>query len=221
MIDELIKRIVTGTVFCTILFGAYLIAPLYFSICIGLIMLVVLFVEWPKLLSPQKWLFWITTPLYPIAPFLILISLNHMYYYRDPIIPLYPFFISFVCDTGSFIVGKLFGTHKICPRISPGKSWEGLWGGFAAISLINFFVAPHSKMLSKWLFLNGIFSTIAFSLILAIVAFCGDVFVSFLKRNNNVKDTGTLLPGHGGFLDRFDSILFITLVLLPLFMLYR
>jgi phosphatidate cytidylyltransferase len=221
MINEFIKRIITGIIFCGILLGAYILNPIYFSICLSIILITILVLEWPKLIPISTKIFWLITPLYPIAPFAVLIYLNHMYYYRDPIVPLYPFFISFVCDTGSFVMGKLFGKHKVCPNISPGKSWEGLWGGFIAISLINFFVATHSKMLSKWLFLHGTFNTIAFSLILTIVAFCGDIFISFLKRSKKIKDTGNILPGHGGFLDRFDSVLFVTLVLLPLFMLYR
>lgn len=101
-------------------------------------------------------------------------------------------------DTGAYFVGRRFGRVKLAPRVSPGKSWEGVWGGFAAGLLVSVGVAA-------WLHLpTGPFVTLA----IAVIAFSvvGDLNESLFKRAAGVKDSGTLFPGHGGLLDRIDSL---------------
>lgn len=102
-----------------------------------------------------------------------------------------------VFDTGAYIIGKNLGKNSFLPKLSPNKTIEGLIGGFMS-SL--FFVIP------AYLFLEEVSLVHALTMILSIpFALCGDYFFSFLKRKADVKDTGSILPGHGGLLDRVDS----------------
>ena len=102
-----------------------------------------------------------------------------------------------VFDTGAYIIGKNFGRNSFLPKLSPNKTIEGLIGGF--ISSIFFIICTY-------LFLEEVSLLLALTLIFAIpFALCGDYFFSFLKRKADVKDTGNILPGHGGLLDRLDS----------------
>ncbi len=108
----------------------------------------------------------------------------------------------FAGDTGAFYVGRLFGRHKLCPAVSPGKTIEGAIGGLAAtlgagFIFMNFFL--------KSLPLGP---GILFFLSIGVVGQVGDLFESELKRYAGVKDSGSILPGHGGILDRIDALLF-------------
>ncbi len=111
------------------------------------------------------------------------------------------FFIIWVYDSMAYLGGSLLGKHKMCEKISPKKSWEGLIIGtvFAVImGILNSVIFQSLSMLS-WIIASVII--VAFGTI-------GDLFESKIKRDLNVKDSGNILPGHGGFLDRFDSLLF-------------
>ena len=102
-----------------------------------------------------------------------------------------------VFDTGAYIIGKNFGRNPFLPELSPNKTFEGLIGGLIS-SLLFIFCA--------YLFLEEVSLLRSSVMILAIpFALCGDYFFSFLKRKANIKDTGNILPGHGGLLDRVDS----------------
>lgn len=112
--------------------------------------------------------------------------------------------VGFACivwlnDIGAYLVGKKWGQHKIAPAISPGKSWEGLWGGIA--------LSCGGALFLKIFFLSGwtVYQSLLIGLIIAVVGFIGDLFESSMKREYQLKDSGQFLPGHGGFLDRFDS----------------
>lgn len=109
------------------------------------------------------------------------------------------FFLVWVADIGAYLTGKNFGKHKLAKKVSPGKTVEGLLGGVVFTSIYGYFVA-------KWLDQEWLYFVIAFA-ILACISVVGDLFASLLKRQSNVKDSGFLLPGHGGFLDRFDSLI--------------
>jgi phosphatidate cytidylyltransferase len=107
----------------------------------------------------------------------------------------------FASDTVAYFVGMLIGRHRLAPTISPGKTWEGLVGGTVVAVLVPFFALYHSDFLDVWrsLVLGGV---------IAVTAPLGDLFESAIKRDLNVKDSGRLLAGHGGVLDRLDSHLF-------------
>ena len=110
-------------------------------------------------------------------------------------------------DSGAYYVGKTFGRHKLSPRISPKKTVEGLMGGVAA-SVVTA-VVIHFTFFDEFPLLHAIIAGV----ILSIAGVIGDLAESMWKRSADVKDSGTLLPGHGGFLDRFDSILFTAPIL--------
>jgi phosphatidate cytidylyltransferase len=110
-------------------------------------------------------------------------------------------------DSGAYYVGKTFGKHKLSPRISPKKTVEGLMGGVAA-SVITA-VVIHFTFFPQFPLLHAVIAGV----ILSISGVIGDLAESMWKRSADVKDSGTLLPGHGGFLDRFDSILFTAPIL--------
>lgn len=110
------------------------------------------------------------------------------------------FFILWAGDSGAFFIGKAVGTHKLFERISPGKTWEGSIGGALcalAVAFLNAQVFQEYGVM-QW-------QVIAFLIILA--GTFGDLIKSMMKRSLHVKDSGTILPGHGGILDRFDTLL--------------
>nr|WP_230314004.1 phosphatidate cytidylyltransferase [Nakamurella alba] len=111
------------------------------------------------------------------------------------------FLIAVVCsDTGGYAAGVLFGKHPMAPRISPKKSWEGFAGSVVTAGV--------GGSLSVWLLLDHPWwQGLVLGLVLALVATIGDLAESLIKRDLGVKDMGTLLPGHGGVMDRMDSLL--------------
>jgi phosphatidate cytidylyltransferase len=104
-------------------------------------------------------------------------------------------------DTIAYVGGRLVGRHKLAPRTSPGKTWEGLVFGTAATVFVAFIAFYKQDYLT-------IGQSIVVGVVIAIAAPAGDLFESLLKRDMDVKDTGTLLGGHGGMLDRLDALLF-------------
>jgi phosphatidate cytidylyltransferase len=113
------------------------------------------------------------------------------------------FFVVFSCDTGAFYVGRRWGRHKLWPAVSPGKTIEGAIGGLfsaVAVSLLVGTLLPLDVPTVGFLLASGF--------VLALVGQVGDLMESMLKRVSQVKDAGGILPGHGGLLDRLDSLIF-------------
>jgi phosphatidate cytidylyltransferase len=108
------------------------------------------------------------------------------------------------CDTGAFYAGTFFGKHKLCPRVSPGKTIEGFIGGLS-LTLIGGLVIRHFFFPEINLVMTAVFLVT-----LSIVGPFGDLFESALKRTGGVKDSGSIIPGHGGMLDRIDALLFVS-----------
>lgn len=117
------------------------------------------------------------------------------------------FLSSWGCDTSAYCVGMLFGKHKLAPVLSPKKSIEGAVGGVAGAALLGFLFATifGSKMTEL---VNPQTSCAAACAIASVISQIGDLAASAIKRNHDIKDYGHLIPGHGGILDRFDSMLF-------------
>ncbi len=114
----------------------------------------------------------------------------------------------FVCiwcnDTGAYIFGCNFGKYKLFPSVSPKKSWEGFVGGFVTVLIIATLFALFVDALDfEW------YRAMSLAAIISIFATWGDLFESMLKRSAGVKDSGKIIPGHGGVLDRLDSFLFV------------
>ena len=120
----------------------------------------------------------------------------------NPILPLSIFIFNWVNDTGAYCTGMLFGKHRLFERISPKKSWEGSIGG-AVFSIIAAIVMAH--------FFTFLSTGVWIGLGLTVVVFgtWGDLTESLMKRTLGIKDSGNILPGHGGMLDRFDSTLMV------------
>jgi len=110
--------------------------------------------------------------------------------------------VIFAGDTGAYYVGSYWGKHKLCPGVSPGKTVEGSIGGLAANVVIGILFKLFFLSVSSW----GI--SILFFILLGIAGQAGDLFESELKRSSHIKDSGSILPGHGGMLDRIDALLF-------------
>jgi phosphatidate cytidylyltransferase len=111
--------------------------------------------------------------------------------------------VVFAADTFAFFAGRLAGRHKLAPTLSPGKTWEGLVGG----SLVALFVAFVALYPDRDSYLT-IWQALVLGVVIVVAALAGDLFESMLKRDLEVKDTGRLLGGHGGVLDRLDALLF-------------
>ena len=196
---RIITAIAIVTLFTTTFF---LCPPIIFSLILCAILGIITTIEWKNLFSPSSFLFWAIMPLYPVAPFLLLIALNESPDHR--ILLFYLFVLVFSFDSASYIFGKLFGKHKIIPSMSPGKSWEGAIGGYCITTIILIAIASNN---SSQFSLQNIY---LLSAIICSLAFAGDIFESYLKRSAGIKDSGNLLPGHGGFLDRFDAVMFVS-----------
>ncbi|MDD6942770.1 MAG: phosphatidate cytidylyltransferase [Muribaculaceae bacterium] len=136
---------------------------------------------------------------------MVYIAMNY-----SPYILLTIFVLMWLNDTGAYLVGCSIGRHKLIERVSPKKTWEGFFGGLIfsmAVSLLIFyFIKPFEGMehidmsLIFWLSVGAIVS---------IIGTWGDLIESMIKRDLQIKDSGNLIPGHGGILDRIDSILFV------------
>ncbi len=152
----------------------------------------------------QNWAYAMLSQLYIALP---LSTINILAYYRGEfyyLLPLCVFIFLWCNDTGAYIAGSLCGRHKLFPRISPGKTWEGSIGGtllvLAVATLVWRIETEHVSGLSLggWLGLG---------LVVAVFGTWGDLVESRMKRALGIKDSGNILPGHGGMLDRFDSSL--------------
>lgn len=146
---------------------------------------------------------------YPIivsCVFLILLplfiqSLIHVYNVpQGKSLVVYLLFLIWASDIGAYLAGKRWGKHKLIPQVSPGKSWEGALGGYVLAMLIAgigfYYFTPYS-----------IYIWFGLALLTVTISIFGDLFISILKRRCHLKDTGTIIPGHGGILDRLDSLI--------------
>ena len=159
----------------------------------------------------HDWAYTMMSQMYVVLPFSLLNMLAFraapegiMYIYT---LPLSVFVFLWVNDTGAYCCGSLFGKHKLFPRISPGKSWEGSIGGgvfvLAAAAFVwyltdSYDMNPTGMSMWEWMGLG---------LVVVVFGTWGDLVESLFKRTLGIKDSGNILPGHGGMLDRFDSSL--------------
>ena len=128
------------------------------------------------------------------------IAIDGEHYYPKIILGL--LLLTWANDTGAYLIGSQIGKTPLFPRISPNKTWEGSLGGVAVTFLIAWLLSIYVTELSltNWLVL---------AILVSIFASIGDLIESMLKRSLGVKDSGTIMPGHGGFLDRFDAFIFL------------
>ena len=151
---------------------------------------------------------WILESITPIYIGFGVMSILYAYLYSSIMAVIYMFIITISTDTGAFFIGSAIGGPKLWVRISPKKTWSGAIGG----SLCAFTFGSTFILTLLWnenLSFNSLALWGLISLLLSVFSQCGDLFESWLKRLNDIKDSSNLIPGHGGFLDRFDSILFV------------
>lgn len=137
---------------------------------------------------------------YVTVPFIFFFTLAFVTGRYNSHIPLGFMLILWGNDTGAYLVGKYLGRHKLFERVSPKKTWEGLVGGVLSALLVACLIAPYFAVLSGW-------QWVGVALIIAGFGTFGDLVESLFKRSWQVKDSGAILPGHGGLLDRFDGLL--------------
>ena len=121
---------------------------------------------------------------------------------RGPGWLLYALVLVWGVDSGAYFMGRFLGRSLLIPRVSPKKTWQGVWGGLivaAIVIIVGYYCLPHAKANTS--------AFVVLSLISVIFCVFGDLAISLLKRIAGVKDTGVLFPGHGGLLDRLDSVL--------------
>ncbi|MGB9619708.1 MAG: phosphatidate cytidylyltransferase, partial [Armatimonadota bacterium] len=113
---------------------------------------------------------------------------------------MYAFLCTWACDTGAYFIGNFYGKTKLAPRLSPGKTVEGSVGGLVSSVLVAVVVGVVIKLPAV--------HSLGLGLMIGVLAQLGDLSESAIKREISIKDFGTIIPGHGGILDRFDSLLF-------------
>lgn len=119
------------------------------------------------------------------------------------------FILIWINDTGAFLFGSTLGKHKLFPRVSPKKSWEGFWGGCLTTIGVAILIGATGTPLSAEYLGDKITFWAITGLIVSVAATFGDLFESVIKRNLHIKDSGNIMPGHGGILDRIDSLLLV------------
>lgn len=206
LLHAFLVRAVSGAVFGCAVLGTFLLLPKgWFFLLLVVFLLEILVVEWPRLCRQPGMLWgWLLTPLYPVAPMILLMGIS-LGDYRW--IVLVMIVLAWIHDTCAYVVGNVFGKHKLWAEISPHKTWEGALGGLLG------------TLLSVWFINSLVFYPFSCALICVISVLIsglfvlGDLFESWLKRMAGLKDSGSIMPGHGGLLDRFDGILLATYAL--------
>ncbi len=227
-LKEFLSIVSTRQVDRNVIFWAYLCIPIqYYWVAIGWYGLFIifipvymfLFIPMRMVLSGETEGFIKAAGILHWAVMLTVFSVSHIAYLL--VLPdknvsaggiglvLYLLFMTQFNDVNQYLWGKTFGKRKIIPKVSPNKTWEGFLGGVMTITLVAGFIAPYLTPLDQ---LQGFIA----GLIISVSGFVGDVVISSVKRDLNIKDSGHLLPGHGGILDRLDSLIYTA----PLFFHY-
>jgi len=203
--SEILKRIIFGAIYVAVMWFGTSYSKLTFNILFLSLGLWSLYEMWKLREGKSK----LIALLYVITPFFLiqLFGMADTDYPKNtfnPSIILLMFILTWTFDTFAFIVGVKFGKNRILPSVSPKKSWEGFIGGLIFCVLAGFI----SQHYFKDYFENISYITIIIlSFVLPFTATIGDFIESYYKRQAGVKDSGTLIPGHGGILDRMDAFM--------------
>ena len=171
-----------------------------------------------------------------VSSLLVPFSLTRLLYFRDIAVHqpekgytnahgmfliLFMLFSAWATDTFAYFAGSFLGKHKLCPKISPKKTVEGAIGGVLGCVVFNVVLYT---IYENFVFddpVHNYFPIIVGSIVTSIIGMCGDLTASIIKRNYGVKDFGNLIPGHGGIMDRFDSVIFITAAFYAVFNIFE
>ena len=195
------------TYFCSDLYGGAAKSVVFIPYLVTVVYLLVAELYLKQEDPIEDWAYTMLSQMYIALPFSLL---NVLAFTATPsgqvafntLLPLSVFVFLWVNDSGAYCVGSLIGRHKLFPRISPGKSWEGSIGGAVFVLAVAYAISY---------FLDGVMLTtiewLGLGLVVVVFGTWGDLVESLFKRTLGIKDSGAILPGHGGMLDRFDSSL--------------
>lgn len=196
--NEKFKRVFFGLIFILIIWNGVLFSEISFRLVFIVIGLISLYEMWRLRNGKSKFfpLLFIVIPFTIIHFYEIKNTENHF----DPSIILFILMLTWIFDTFAYIFGIKFGKNKILPSISPKKSWEGFIGGFIFTILASILCFNYIEFFLK------IDNQNIITMILPFTATIGDFTVSYFKRKAKIKDSGNIIPGHGGMLDRMDAL---------------
>ena len=181
------------------------VIPAAFFVAYLMLLMIIYVVTFPKLNSKQ-----VTMVFFG----LIYVSVMLSYIFRirmldNGFLVWLVFLASWGCDTCAYAVGVLIGKHKMSPKLSPKKSIEGAVGGVVGSALLGVIFALVFKSHLTQVLPNPVLGCAVICVVGSLISMIGDLAASAIKRNNDIKDYGKLIPGHGGILDRFDSVIFV------------
>lgn len=193
--NELVVRTATGLLLIAVALAAAAVGGTIFALLVAAVA-TGMFYEWTRLTRGWGGGWYLSGLCYALVPALSLLWIRERDSHGLELL-LWVFLVTWSTDIGAYFVGRSLGRRKLAPNVSPGKTFEGLYGGIAAATLIG----------GAWVLAIGLGKPLlALAPVLAVAAQAGDLFESGLKRRAGVKDSGHLLPGHGGLLDRVDGL---------------
>jgi|TARA_B110000444_G_C18799461_1_gene576651 phosphatidate cytidylyltransferase len=196
---NIMQRIITGLIFVFLFITAILIGGVYFNLFFLLILALILY-EINISLTNNYFIKIVINTITILSLFNFIILRFVLGEYAVSYL-LYIVFSIWIFDSFSLIGGKLLNGKKLFPKISPNKTYSGLISGFLSLFVISFIFLFSINLLK--------FELIILTMLIGLLAFIGDALESYFKRKLNIKDSGSLLPGHGGFLDRMDAFILI------------
>ena len=196
--NETLKRAISGAFYLVIMWLGVSYSELSFR-CLFTILAIVSFYEMWKLRNGKSKFLAFSYVLIPFILIQLIVTKEDQQNWNSNLI-LFMFILTWTFDTFAYLFGVRFGKHKIMPSISPKKSWEGFGGGFVFSIIASYLSYSYFKF-------EDIRIPLIISIILPFTATLGDFIESHYKREAGVKDSGNLIPGHGGILDRMDSFM--------------
>jgi phosphatidate cytidylyltransferase len=199
--NENLKRAISGIIYIAVMWTCTSYSETTFSLLFAILGIISIYEMWRLRKGKSKFL----ALLYILLPFCLIqlfgmTDSNYPNTAFDPSLILLILVLTWTFDTFAYLFGVTFGKHKIMPSISPKKSWEGFAGGFI-------FTIITAYIISEYLSTLNLEIIIVTSILLPFTATLGDFIASFYKRQAGVKDSGNLIPGHGGILDRMDAFM--------------
>ena len=205
-----LPRLITGIVYISLVAGSILYSSKSFTLIFSLLMLIAIYesnVLWKKirLKNPEY--------SYPIPQAYVVLSMTTIilvpFYFSNSYNP-YPilliFILIWISDTMSYFFGSYFGNTKMKIKVSPNKTWEGFIGGFLCCLIFSIFSFSYIQEIYPF------WKTISLGILIPLFGLIGDIYQSKLKRMAGVKDSGSILPGHGGIFDRLDSAMGVSFI---------
>jgi len=195
-VSEFATRIVSGIAMIAIALMAAILGGYYFAV-LAAAAATLMFYEWTRITRGWGLGWTVGGFFYALVPALALLWIRDRSGEDGLALLLWVFIVTWATDIGAYFAGRALGKRKLAPSISPGKTVEGLWGAVAAAAVVG----------AAWVLAVGLEPTlILLAPLFALAAQAGDLFESRMKRRAGVKDSGDLLPGHGGVLDRLDGL---------------